>query len=97
MDLCNYNWNISPLKLLQRPRIYVADLTFSIYRGTENFGVGMENEYSLWIEREYEEVNFRYAFIDITIRGSDGFLAHYSFDSKYKKIRMYFHSKGWWL
>jgi len=93
MKLCNYNWNISSLKLLQRPRIYVTDLTINIYIGTENFDIGMDYEYSLWIKKEYGKANFWYVFINVTIRKSDGFTTHYSFDNIYKRIKMYFHSK----
>ena len=98
MNLCNYNWNISTLKLLQKSRIYATELYINIYRGIENFAIGMEDEYNLWIGRKYERRNegegFRYAHIVITIRMPDGFEAHYSFDNKYNIIRMYFHSKG---
>jgi len=101
MKLCNYNWNISTLKLLQKSRIYTTELNINIHRGTENFAIGMEDEYNIWIEREYEKKNeggdFRYAFIDITIKMSDGFAAHYFFDNQYNIIKMFFHSKGWWI
>jgi hypothetical protein len=93
MNLCNYNWNISTLKLLHRSRIYTTELYINTYRGTENFAIRMEGEYNVWIGRKYGK--FKYFSIDITTKVLDGFIDHYSFDNQHNIIRILFYSRRW--
>ena len=93
MNPCNYNWNISILKL-RKSRIYVTELYFDPYIKLSFFKLGVKDQNGgLSFMRKPKERNFRYISIPFKIEISDGFKTRYYFDNVDNQMGMYFHKK----
>ena len=90
MDLCNYNWNISILRVLQNPRIHTTDLGIEVYDKYEDFGIGMEDMYGIWFGKGFGRKKFEFVKINIKIEKPD-ILTLYYFTNKYMEMAMRFY------
>jgi len=93
MNPCNYNWNISILKL-RKSHIIVMGFAFNPYIKRSFFNLEVEGQSDgLSFMKILKERNFRYIFIPFKIEISGGFKTCYYFDNVDNQMEMYFHKK----
>ena len=96
MKLCNYNWNVMVLEILQDPEIYTTELGIDEDEGTEKFTIENTNGYTIWLGRVPKRGSFKFSSAEILGGDPDIFIIHYFFiNSKDKEMAIEFHGRGW--
>jgi hypothetical protein len=96
MNICNYNWNVMALEILQDPEIYTTELGIDEDEGTEKFTIENTNGYTIWLERVPKRGAFKFSFGEILGGNPDVFIIHYLLsNSRAKEMEIEFYGKGW--
>jgi hypothetical protein len=95
MKLCNYNWNVMALGILQDYEISTTEMYVYRDEGLERFNIGNSIGYDVWLKREIGGKKFIYTYCEFIGGDPDVFTVHYYLDSKDKEMGIEFYGSGW--
>jgi hypothetical protein len=95
MKLCNYNWNLMALEILQDYEVSTTEMYVYRDEGLERFDIENSNGYDAWLVRKIGEKKFTHTECEFIGGDPDVFTVHYNFNSKDREMEIEFYGSGW--